>query len=196
MDRKTVQRRKVVRLTAYDYTTAAAYFVTVCVQGRSCELGDLSNDTVRLSEIGEIVHTCWWDIKPRFANVELDEYVIMPNHIHGIIILREDVGAGFPRLATRTGNDTVGGDPSRTQGAETAPLRKPTLGQVIAYFKYQSTKRINLVRGSSGLKFWQRNYHEHVIRGEQDLRDVRAYIRSNPHNWDSDPERLQNEFRR
>lgn len=92
-----------------------------------------------------MVNECWERLPDHFAKVELDAFVVMPNHVHGIVIIT-NVGAGSPRPAF--------------EGAETAPLRQPTLGQIVAYFKYQSTQRINRIRGTPGLPLWQRNYYE------------------------------------
>ena len=105
----------------------------------------------------------------RFTHVKLDEFVIMPDHVHGIIVL-EEVGAGLPRPP---------GGAAAQKGAETAPVRT-TLGQVVAYFKYQTSKKFNVQRGKPGQRVWQRNYYEHIIRNEDDLRRTREYIRNNP----------------
>ena len=78
------------------------------------------------------------------------------------------------------------------KGGETPPLRKPTLGQIVAYFKYQSTKKINMLRNTQGRPVWQRNYYEHVIRDEKKLYAVRQYIRHNPLNWDKDEDNPAN----
>lgn len=112
-----------------------------------------------------------------FYGIELDEFIIMPNHIHGIIW---NVGAGFPR--------PQGG--SAIQGAETAPLRKITLGQIIAYFKYRSSKMINELQKMPGQAIWQRNYYERIIRNDNELNRIRQYIQDNPINWAFDPENL------
>lgn len=107
----------------------------------------------------------------------------MPNHVHGIVVIMETVnipvGAGSPR-PDQPG--IVG-----SKGAETAPLRRrPTLGQIVAYFKYQSTKRVNQIRGTPSLPLWQRNYYEHVIRHEDELNEIRTYIAENPLKWELD----------
>jgi putative transposase len=132
------------------------------------------NGEVQLNKFGSIVNDCWNDIPNHFTNVEIDAFVVMPNHIHGIVSI----------VDTRRGEVTS----PAPKGAETAPLRKHTLGQVIAYFKYQTTKSINQIHKTPGNRVWQRNYYEHVTRNEVDLNDVRQYIINNPIQWDMDEE--------
>lgn len=180
--------RRSIWLRDYDYRQAGAYFVAVCVQGRACALGVVMGDNVLLTESGRIAKECWYTIPTHFDSVTLDEFIIMPNHVHGILTFEESVWAGSPR-PTAAGKDTYGVSMrSRAKGAETAPLRHPTLGQVVAYFKYQSTKRINADRRTPDMKFWQPNYYEHIIRNEVDLNEKRRYIELHPLKWALDPE--------
>lgn len=164
-----IHHRRSVRLRQYDYSRPGAYFVTVCTQNRECLFGDVGNGSVRLNEWGNVVRACWLETPRHFPNVQLDAFVVMPNHFHAIVIIHDFVGAGLPR-----------------------PYKKRTLGQMVAYFKYQSTKRINRLRDSSGIRIWQRNYYERVIRNEAELNRVREYIRTNPLNWDKDEENPEN----
>jgi putative transposase len=129
--------------------------VTICTQDKQHLFGEIFGNLIHLSPIGEIITQCWEEIPKHFHNVNLDEYVIMPNHIHGIIIINEiDI----------------------CRGEVTSPLRKATLGNIIAYFKYQSTKAINDLEGTPGIKIWQRNYYDRIIRGEKELQNIRDYI--------------------
>jgi len=174
-----LRNRKSIRLKKYDYSNAGWYFVTICTQNRECLFGDIINNKMVLNQFSEIVNKYWMEIQNHFNNVELDEFVIMPNHIHGIITIQNSkqyVGAGFPRPIN---------------------LFTPTLGQIIGYFKYQSTKHINiLIKGSGNptptnqrrqlKQFFQRSYYEHIIRNENDLNRIRQYIRDNPMNWNDD----------
>ncbi len=125
-----------------------------------------------------MVQQIWNELPKYYPNFKLDEFVIMPNHVHGIITIikpcNHNVGARFPRPSI------VGG--------ETAPLRETTLGQMIGYFKYQSTKQINILRQTPGISVWQRNYYEHIIRDESDLNKIHEYIAYNPLQWDWDQE--------
>lgn len=167
-----------IRLPEYDYSESGAYFVTICTNHKQHLLGDVVDSEMVLNDVGRMVKNWWYQIREHFKNVDVDEFVVMPNHIHGIIWIN-DVGAGFPRPSTVIKN-------SYRQGAGTAPL--PKLGQIVAYFKYQSTKQFNVSMGIPGIRFWQRNYYEHVIRSEASLDQIRQYIRNNPVKWNMDPE--------
>jgi putative transposase len=141
------------------------------------------NEEICLSTIGKIVERCWEDIPGHFPDVELDAFITMPNHLHGIIVINE------------SGRGEV---TSPLHGAVISPLRKPTLGNMVAYFKYQSTKLINAMNRTPGDRFWQRNYYEHIIRDEIDLDNVREYITNNPLKWFSEkefPDNLMNTLR-
>jgi len=169
-----VQRnqRRSIRLKDYDYSQEGAYFVTICTQGKACILGKVVNGEMRVNGYGNVVNKCWNEIPIHFSNVEIDESVVMPNHIHGIVTIV---------------NNCRGEVTSPTQkGAATAPLQKHTLGQIIAYFKYQTVKSINQTHKTPGNRIWQRNYYEHVIRNEADLNEIRQYILDNPVQWDKD----------
>jgi len=122
---------------------------------------------MRLNEIGNIVADSWKWLAMQYDYVELDEWVIMPNHIHGIIVV----------------NDRCRGD------LRIAPTgkRKP-IGRLIGAFKTVSTKHINIMRGTPGIPVWQRNYYEHIIRNEDALNRIRQYITDNPMRWASDRE--------
>ena len=135
-----------------------------------------------------MVDDIWRQIPDHYSGINVDEHIVMPNHMHGIII----VGAGLPRPK----NETL----SRNKLNNTLPLitntqnddykgrgnRAPTLGQIVAYFKYYSTKQINTIRNTPGSRLWQRNYYEHVIRNEKNLSHAREYIQNNPLNWGMD----------
>ena len=184
-----IHHRRSIRLQNYDYTQPGAYFVTICMQHRACLFGAVVDREIRLNSTGQIVVQCWEDSPNHFPHVKLDRFVVMPNHVHGILVLTH-VGAGSPRL--------IGIIPERNTGGETPPLRhdnidietmhrqRPTLGQIVAYFKYQSTKGINERRGMPGARLWQRNYYEHVIRDDADLRKLREYVMNNPLKWELD----------
>jgi putative transposase len=169
--------RSSIRLPFYDYSQGGAYFITICVANRECLLGNIVDGKTHLSEIGGIVRTAWDNIRDRFSEIELDAFVIMPNHIHGIIVIR-NVGAihesplrGHPRRSLRRGM---------------------LLSKAIGYFKMKSAKNANLLGNKSGLPFWQRNYYEHVIRNDIDLEEIREYIQNNPLKWLEDENHPEN----
>jgi putative transposase len=171
--------RQTIRLKDYDYSASGAYFVTICVHECACALGDVLDGEVRLNEYGEIVAECWNDLPNHYPHIELDAFVVMPNHAHGVIVTdgdrRDEVSS--PTITA----------PHDGEGAATAPLQqRPTVGQMIAYFKYQSTKRINAQRNGVGTRFWQRNFYDHIIRNDRELNAIREYIIHNPLRWDAD----------
>jgi REP element-mobilizing transposase RayT len=162
--------RKSIRLQGYDYTQAGAYFVTIATYQRECLFGDVVNDEMRLDDFGKIVQWEWLDLPKRFRYIELGAYIVMPNHVHGILIFREPVGA------TRQGLTVVSASkiPVQTEspdGIEGSPLHphgpKPaSLGAIISQFKSRVTKRLWKIPSLNGTPIWQRNYYEHIIRNE------------------------------
>lgn len=175
--------RQSIRLRQYDYAWPGAYFVTICVREKECVLGDIMNGAMRLSEWGQIVHEFWDAIPNHFPNVIVDGRVTMPNHGHAIINIGYDRRGAVAAPNDATSNTAT--RPAGKTGEETSPLR-PTLGQIVAYYKYQTTKRINELRGTPGIPFWQRNYWEHVVRDDIDLNRIRQYIENNPLRWHED----------
>lgn len=171
-----VHHRRSIRLRDFDYSRAGAYFVTICAWQRGCLFGEVADGVMRLNDAGRIVDESWQRITTHFAGVGIDQYVIMPNHFHGIVSI---VGAGSPRPdLPQNVNEILGG--------ETPPLRLVTLGQIVGYFKYQSTKRINQSRNTPGEPVWQRNYYERVIRDESEWHTMGQYIIDNPLKWADD----------
>lgn len=167
-------------MQGYDYTQAGAYFVTIVTWQREFLLGEIVNGEMMLSRYGEIVQKWWLEIPVHFPNVETGAFVIMPNHAHGNIFILAGRGA-VPAPEDNMIRDV--------QGGETPPLHRPMLGQIIAYFKYQSTREMNTVENAGVVrKFWQRNYYEHVIRSEKDLQNKTDYIEANPLLWGEDDE--------
>jgi len=199
--------RRSIRLKGYDYTQAGVYFVTIVTQNRACLFGDIVAGEVRLNAFGQAVAETWLWLATQYGYVELDEWVVMPNHLHGIVVITDTdngcptdgggVGGGSrtaPTVIGATGGGGGVGGGSRTAPtviASTAPMvkRKP-LGRLIGAFKTVSTKRINEYRGTPGVVVWQRNYYEHIIRDERSLNRIREYIAANPLRWHLDRENV------
>jgi putative transposase len=131
---------------------------------------------MRWNDWGQIAMDCWRAIPAHFPNISLDEFIIMPNHVHGIVVMDDGVGAGSPRPYGSTPSDI-----------ETAPP-SPSLGNIVAYFKYQTAKRINQRRNTPAAPVWQRNYYDHIIRNDDELSRIRKYARNNPARWATDIE--------
>ena len=159
------RRRRVVRLRGYDYAAPGSYYVSMCTQGRLCLFGDIANGEMCLNEYGRLVEAVWDELPDHYAHVRLDACVIMPNHVHGILVFVE-----------------AGSKP-----ASTAIVRHG-LPEIVRAFKTFSARRINAARGTAGTPVWQRNYYEHIIRDDADLNRTRQYILDNPARWNEDPE--------
>jgi REP element-mobilizing transposase RayT len=191
--------RKSIRLKGYDYSSEGAYYVTIVTQGRECLFGEIIDREMYLNEYGEIVQKWWNEIPIHFPTVELGMFVIMPNHVHGIIFITTERRGEVISPSYNPNNNIQDAyeDETNNLGGGTPPLRKQTLGQIVAYFKYQSTKEMNRIETDKAItKFWQRNYYEHIIRDEKDLQNKTDYIEANPLLWDKDddnPQNIQNE---
>ena len=197
-----LKQRKPNRLKNFDYSSSGYYFITICTKDRQKYFGNIIDNKMILNEYGEIVKKCWTEILNHFDNVEFDEFIVMPNHVHGIVVI---VGAGS----------------SRPSGlSRPMDLSRPILGQIIGYFKYQSTKYINdfVMKGSDNpinkgsddpinkgsddptptgkqneiKQIFQRSFYDHIIRNEYSLFKIRQYIKDNPENWDEDRNNLIN----
>ena len=178
--------RRSIRLKGYDYAQARAYFVTIVTWQRETLFGEIVDGEMVLNEMGKMVQKWWHQIQKHFPNVELGAFVIMPNHIHGIIIITEGRGA------VPAPDDDI---QNEQQGEMTSPRhrKKPTLGQIVAYFKYQSTKEMNALDGAGTItKFWQRNYHDRIIRNEHEMARIWDYIEANPSRWADDEKNQKN----
>ena len=176
-------RRRAMRLRGYDYSRPGAYFITTCVQHRKCLFGRIIDKEMRLSEIGQIVIKCWNRIPQHFPAVELGDSVIMPNHFHGII------SWGIAGMKGTNATNRRGEIPSSVETNTTnrrGEIPSPTLGKIVAYFKYQSTKHINQYHNTPGTRIWQRNYYDHIIRDDPDLQRLRQYMQNNPMKWELD----------
>jgi putative transposase len=171
--------RRSIRLQGYDYSQSGTYFVTICAKDRACLFGDIADGVMRLNDAGQIVQTTWDELPSHYPGVETDEFVVMPNHVHGIIVLTDrDVGAQF--IAPLSNNQGA-----MNQGAMN---RAPTLGAVVRGLKARVTAAVNGLRRTPGAPVWQRNYYEHIIRNDESLDQIRRYITDNPMQWALDRE--------
>jgi putative transposase len=166
--------RRSIRLDNYDYTENGAYFVTICTHERQCLFGNISGGAMCLNEIGEIVQDVWLQTVEIRHEIMLDAFVVMPNHVHGVVLIRDDVKS--PARATRQSPLHIRGPQNRS------------LGSFIAGFKSMCTISIKKFLGARTIRMWQRNYYEHIIRSEKALDAIREYIHANPARWQDDPE--------
>jgi REP element-mobilizing transposase RayT len=165
--------RRSIRLKDYDYTQNGAYYVTICTHGRACLFGEIVDGIMRLNNIGRSVEEEWLHTSDVRPNVALDAFIIMPNHVHGIVVITSP-GRGVLQYAPTNGGPTTFRSPAQTIGA------------MVRGFKGATTKRINDLRNTPGIPVWQRNYYEHIIRNEADLQRIREYIANNPVRWAED----------
>ncbi|MGV8059749.1 MAG: transposase [Smithellaceae bacterium] len=161
--------RRSIRLRDYDYSQAGAYFVTICVLRRECLFGEIIDGEMIMNEMGRIVLAVWTDLPNHYKHIILDEYMVMPNHVHGIINI---VGAGLKPALTK---------PAPTEKQQGLP-------EIIRGFKTFSSRRINVFCNKPGCSVWQRNYYERVIRNENELFLAREYVVHNPLKWELDKE--------
>ena len=183
--------RRSIRLKGYDYASAGAYYVTIVAWQRECLFGEVVNKEMVLSKFGLVAKQQWEKLPKRFPNIELGAYMIMPNHMHGIIEIINDRGTA--ESLTNLDGESSRRAPTKEQ------YQKPVKGSIptiIRSYKSAVSYRINLMRGTDGVPVWQRNYYEHVIRNETDLQNKTDYIESNPLLWDEDDENPINTNRR
>ena len=178
--------RRSIRLKGYDYTQPGAYYITLCTKERQCLFGDVVKSEMRLNALGYIAFTCWQAIPNHFPHVELDAFVIMPNHLHGILVISDSlIRARHCRAPTIEQNNIP----------KTEQFGKPVAGSiptVIRSYKSAVTRRINIICNTKGTSLiWQRDLYEHISRDEESWHNIRQYIRENPWRWADDPENPQ-----
>ncbi len=174
--------RRSIRLPGCDYAQPGVYFVTLCTYGRECIFGTVEDGAVRLNEWGRVARDEWLRSAALRPGIILDAFVIMPNHLHGIIIFTPE----SQRAGTAVGAHSCAPLP-RTPLPHSPLRRKPrSLGSFVASYKATTTRRINRLRDTPGARLWQRNYFERVIRDDDELARGRGYVAANPGRWAED----------
>ncbi len=162
--------RKNLRLRGYDYSLPGVYFITICTAKRKCLFGDIRGGQMIRNDAGDAVAEIWARLPQRFPNLSLDCFVVMPNHVHGVIVFNNP------------------GTKQNRGAASSAPTNTVALGRVVRAFKSESAIRVNAILKTPGHSVWQRNYFDHIVRAGKELDEIRRYIHDNPSLWDSDPE--------
>lgn len=175
--------RKSIRLQDYDYSASGFYFVTICIKNMECLFGNIVNSIVNLSDFGVIASNLWQEIPDNFDGVEIDEFIIMPNHIHGIIkITCRGLINQTPTLMVNSPTTLITNELESNISDANNLMKsdKYLLGKIIRYFKAKTTKKI---RDNNFYFQWQKNYYEHIIKSEESLNSIRIYILNNPSRW-------------
>lgn len=172
------------RLQNWDYGSNAIYFVTICTQNRVCCFGDVENGAMVLAEIGDVARQCWYNIPNHFPFVALGEFVVMPNHVHGIIVIDKPVNVETQNFASPHPNIA----PLPTNFASLQPGNKfgpqsQNLASIVRGFKIGVTK---FARANNIGFDWQSRYHDHVVRNDESFQRISNYIATNPQRWHDD----------
>ncbi len=174
-----MHHRRTIRLKGYDYAQAGTYFVTLISHKRAHLFAEVGGLEIRLSEFGLVLEGEWRRLEKRFSGLVLDEFVVMPDHFHGIVILsgeaarKNQPGGSYPSHHAPPIHET-----QLVQGTKPG-----SLGAVIGAYKSSTARNINAMRRSPGAPVWQRNYYEHIVREPDELARIRAYIQANPNRW-------------
>lgn len=183
MDHSETLHRHSLRFKDYDYTQAGAYFVTICTKNHQCIFGEIQQGRMQLNATGRLAAAQWQQLPNRFTDLDLGEWVVMPNHIHGILVI---TGMGEASLDIESGDaGYLSWDASPLRPVGTMP---GSLAAIIQNYKSISSRRISAQDEKLKGLIWQRNYYEHVIRNERELRAISEYIQTNPQNWQKDTE--------
>ena len=165
--------RRSIRLNGYNYSSAGFYFITICTHQRICLFGNVEESEIHPSKFGQIATARWQEIPQHFSHVALDEFVIMPNHIHGILTVND--GRSMALLRS-----------TRMRSRKFSHPIPRSISTVIGSFKSITTRQINEIRNASGCPVWQGRFYDHIIRDRGSLDRIRQYIRNNPLTWQVD----------
>ncbi|HXX46131.1 MAG TPA: transposase [Candidatus Acidoferrales bacterium] len=177
-------RRRSVRLPFFDYSTPKSYFLTICAPHKRRFFGEVIDNVVQLNGVGRIVDACWREIPSHFVGVELGPHVVMPNHVHGIVRLTlPPDGQPTAKQAFRAQHAV----PLRATSARRfGAMARNSIPAIVRSFKSAASTRIRDLPGRLNMVVWQRGFHEHVIRDEEDYGNACEYIRMNPGRWQFD----------
>ena len=173
-------RRRSIRLKGYDYRQPGAYFVTICVDRRQCLFGDVVDGHMILNQYGMVVADTYQWLCQHYSYLHTDEWIVMPNHFHAVMVITDKSRRGVSRNAPTTNKQQTANNSSNP-----IAKRKP-LGRLTGAFKTVSTKKINILRDAPRTKLWQRNYYEYIIRNQEAMDKICHYIVNNPISWSID----------
>ena len=182
---KNKYRVESTRLKGWDYSSPAAYFITICTKNREWLFGDVVQKSMFLNNNGKIVEKCWFDLPQHYENLKLDQFVIMPNHVHGIMMIDIE---NVPAFRVETGLKPVSTETSTTKTTDMDNRKKKPHGlfEFVRALKTFSARRINEHRKTYGKPVWQTRFYDRIIRDDNELYRIRNYIMDNPANWKND----------
>jgi REP element-mobilizing transposase RayT len=189
---KNKYRVESIRLPGCDYAQPGAYYITIVTHNRQCSFGKIVDGEMILNEFGELAKNEWLKTGIIRTNIVIDAFVVMPNHLHGILIItdNDDGRRGtLQRASTTTETETKSESESELGTKTIEQFGKPTknsIPTIVRLFKSTTTKQINQIRQTPMQPLWQRNYYEHVIRNDTELTRIRQYIYNNPKQWKED----------
>jgi len=175
--------RKKLRLKDYDYSQEGYYFITILIKDRECIFGKILNEKLILNEYGVIAEKYWKEIPDHYIYIDIDEFIIMPNHIHGIIVINYEHQSSV----------MVGHCPTITiKKTKKSNEKYGKLSRIINAYKNMVTKSIKGIKPEINFK-WHRSFYDHIIREEKDLNNIRHYIKYNHLKWNEDEYYLNGE---
>lgn len=187
-----IHHRQSTRLKNYDYASDGYYFATICVKNKIEYFGEITNGKMELSEIGKIANQCWLEIPKHFPSVKLDEHIIMPNHLHGILIIETSVGVqDFEPLQQRAQNTGAQDFVPPQRENKFQHIISKSFGSIIRGFKVGVAKLC--IQNNYEFQ-WQKSFYDHIIRDEKSLNKIRKYIVNNPAKWELDKNNPENLF--
>jgi putative transposase len=184
--------RHSIRLKEYDYTQPGAYFITICAYQRMHIFGEVVNGEMVLNETGKIARAEWFktaELRP-YVKLHEDEFMVMPNHAHGIIWIVDKAGVPCRHIPDWAGQ-RAGQRPVPTTESFGKPVRG-SIPTIVRAYKSAVTYVVNNTQNMRGAVLWQKNYYEHIIRNDRELNNIGWYIVNNPYNWLLDRDNLQN----
>jgi REP element-mobilizing transposase RayT len=178
-DTLSLPQRRSIRLQGFDYSQPGAYFITICAHGKRCIFGKIVSDQMKLNAIGRIVNECWLEVPRHFPNVELESYVVMPNHVHLLFDIQPRARHAV-RLPAK----------NKTTGTFRRPVAH-SVPTIVRSFKSAVSKRVRQMLQKPAFQVWQRNYYESVLCDGREFRSALHYIMENPARWHVDEENPQ-----
>jgi len=182
---KDKYRIESIRLPGYDYSQPGAYFITIVTHNRQCLFGEIVNGEMTLNRFGGLVKNEWQKTDIIRPDIIIDAFVVMPNHLHGILIINDNDEFCNRRDTLQRVSTTETGTGTKTIEQFGKPT-KNSIPTIVRLFKSTVAKQINQIRQTPGIPVWQRNYYEHIIRNDDELNKIREYIISNPLTWKTD----------